>query len=190
MTNTHRIFGTLVAHNGGISVVYFIDGSAAKRLDPINDKPKHTKVPSATKPQKNVDLVHKEKILVILLIVVCVLIGCTVIYNQSRNYQLNADIHKLQIAIKAAQNRNSMLQGELARLSNPERIKSESAKLGLQVVNDTNTLGAQINNKKPTQVPPPPPKSTSTTKPSQTKQNTSKPPTPTTTQTKTVQPKR
>jgi cell division protein FtsL len=76
----------------------------------------------------------QEKLLYLFTVVLCVIVAGTIIWRYAQIYEMNTEIHTIEVQIKALQAENDILRQQWNKANDPERLRIEAEKTGLAQV--------------------------------------------------------
>ena len=77
----------------------------------------------------------QEKLLYLFTVVLCVIVAGTIIWRYAQIYEMNTEIHTIEVQIKALQAENDILKQQWNKANDPERLRIDAEKTGLSQIN-------------------------------------------------------
>lgn len=88
------------------------------------------------KPKVRYGITPGEKLIIFLCVCIFAVCAITVVSNYAAIYQVNNEIHSLEVQIDEQMKNNGSLGEEIAHLSKPERILKIASQYGLSINED------------------------------------------------------
>jgi cell division protein FtsL len=78
----------------------------------------------------------QEKLLYLFTVAVCVMVAGIVIWRYAQIYEINNNIHNIEVQLKQLEAENSTLKQMINKANNPDQLKKDGEKNGLTSIND------------------------------------------------------
>lgn len=111
---------------------YYYGNLAVK--EEIKQQPRYKE--TRTKVVKQVAIPAQEKLLYLLVIILCVFIAGSVIARHAQIYDVNTQIQQMEREIDTLQKENHVLRIEVNKLSDPKRLMEIGRQMGLTPIED------------------------------------------------------
>ncbi|WP_438446308.1 cell division protein FtsL [Gorillibacterium sp. sgz5001074] len=82
----------------------------------------------------------QEKLLYLFTVLLCVVVAGTIVWRYAQIYQINTRIHEVEKQITKLESENSALKEKISKMSDPERLRTEMSKNGLNDTKDKDSV--------------------------------------------------